>query len=274
MNKILLLLCLTTYSFTFGQEEEKSIYFPQEQIILTSCSNAADTNACIEQYFRELIIAKLSEKKSLKLISKLKKDTLFVGARLTFNPNQTLDKEKSHTWISGKKLKEKLNPVLNSIFLELDIQKIINQKTPLISYHNFGYKFFIQKNGKETKLHLIAKDKKYSGGVVEKVPVFPGCENLNNKNARMCFNKQMQAHIRQHFRYPDRAQKMKIQGRVSIMFKINKEGNVSDIRTRGPHKLLEEEAIRIIKLIPKCEPGLINGKPTPIPFAIPITFRL
>ncbi|WP_298506025.1 energy transducer TonB [uncultured Maribacter sp.] len=271
--QLLSILFFTLSNLVFSQNKDSSIYFPQEQIILENCSDATDTNECLVTYFQESVNNKLHEKKYLKLISKQKKDTVYVGARLVFNPDQSLNKDNSYTWISGKKL-QKLDPVINAIFLNTNIKEIANKKTPLISYHNLWYKFYIRKNGKETKLHPIPNKKKYTGGVVEKVPVFQGCENLTNKDARVCFNNQMEAHIRQHFRYPNKAQKMRLQGRVSIMFKINEEGTISNIKTKGPHKILEEEAIRIIKLIPKCEPGLINGKPTPIPFSIPISFRL
>lgn len=274
MRKILVPLCLTICSFIFGQEEEESIYFPQEQIILTNCSTITDTNECLTTYFEELASTTLREKKALKLISKLKKDTVFVGARLVFNPNQTLDKEKSNGWVSGKKLKEKLDSQIASIFLNLPIEKIINQKAPHESYHNFSYKYLIQKNGKEITLTYVPDEEKYTGGIVENFPVFPGCENLYNNETRKCFNKQMQAHIGENFRYPKQAQKKKIQGRVSIIFKINEEGIVSNIRKRGPNEILEEEAVRIIKLIPKCKPGLKNGVPTKFSYSIPITFKL
>jgi hypothetical protein len=58
------------------------------------------------------------------------------------------------------------------------------------------------------------------------------------------------------------------------MFRIDENGNVSDIKTRGPHPILEAETIRIIKLFPKCIPGKLNGKPKQTPFAVPLTFKL
>ena len=106
--------------------------------------------------------------------------------------------------------------------------------------------------------------------MVEEAPVFPGCEN--DADPRDCFRQMMQRHISKNFRYPQEAQEQGIQGRVSIMFTIDQDGNISNIRKRGPDKLLENEAVRIISLLPKMTPGRQEGKPANVPFSIPITF--
>lgn len=273
--KLFLFICSVTANFISAQDKDTSIYFPQEQLILAECSDAEDKNTCLINYINSLLTVKLQEKKSLKAISKHKKDTLYISARLVFSKDGTLNKEKSNAGISGKKLKKELETTIENLFFNLEFTEIVHQKTPpLTSNHHFNFKYYIQKNGAQTSLKLIPNKDKYDGGEIEKFPVFPGCENLQDKEARICFNKQIQAHITRNFRYPVRAQKMKLQGKVSILFKINKEGEVSNIRTRGPFKTLEEEAIRIIKLIPKCQPGQVNGETKATPYSIPITFKL
>lgn len=108
--------------------------------------------------------------------------------------------------------------------------------------------------------------------VIEDVPVFPGCEGASDKRA--CFNEMMQQHIRKNFRYPEIAQEMGIQGRVNVMFTIQKDGSIGNIRYRGPDKNLEAEALRIIEKLPKMTPGKQRGRPVRVPFSIPITFKL
>ncbi|PKA97668.1 TonB family protein [Flavobacteriaceae bacterium MAR_2009_75] len=108
--------------------------------------------------------------------------------------------------------------------------------------------------------------------VVEEVPIFPGCENA--ADPRACFQKKIQRHISKNFRYPEEAQKQGIQGRVSVMFTINEDGSITNIRKRGPHPLLEEETERIIARLPKMTPGVHEGKAVKVPFSIPITFKL
>ena len=107
---------------------------------------------------------------------------------------------------------------------------------------------------------------------VNQVPVFPGCEN--EEDQRACFQKSIQRHISKNFRYPEEAQKLGLQGRVAIMFTMNTEGNIVNIKTRGPHKLLEDEALRIISRIPNVQSGEHKGKKVNVPFSIPITFKL
>ncbi len=108
--------------------------------------------------------------------------------------------------------------------------------------------------------------------VIEDVPVFPGCEDAKDKRA--CFQEMMQKHIRKHFRYPEIAQEMGVQGRVAVMFTIDKDGSISNVRLRGPDKNLEKEAERIISKLPKMTPGKQRGRAVRVPFSIPITFRL
>ncbi len=108
--------------------------------------------------------------------------------------------------------------------------------------------------------------------VIEDVPVFPGCEGSSNKKA--CFQEMMQKHIRKNFRYPEIAQEMGIQGRVAVMFTIQKDGSIGNIRMRGPDKNLEAEAMRIIQKLPKMTPGKQRGRAVKVPFSIPINFKL
>ncbi len=108
--------------------------------------------------------------------------------------------------------------------------------------------------------------------VIEHVPVFPGCENESDKRA--CFNKMMQKHIVKNFRYPELEKEMGIQGKVNIMFEIQEDGSIGNVRMRGPNKNLEKEAARIIDKLPKMTPGKQRGNPVRVPFSIPITFKL
>lgn len=107
---------------------------------------------------------------------------------------------------------------------------------------------------------------------IEEVPVFPGCEN--EKDKRACFGEKIQQHVRKVFRYPELEQEMGIQGKVNVMFDINKDGTIGNIRKRGPNGNLEDEAVRIIKKLPKMTPGKQRDKNVKVSFSIPITFRL
>ena len=135
-------------------------------------------------------------------------------------------------------------------------------------YKNFSRSFG---KGKDWKAAL-RKSNIVPFSLIEEVPVFPGCENEADKRA--CFQSMMQRHISKNFRYPQEAQQKGIQGRVNLMFTIDEQGNIVNIRRRGPDKLLEDEAVRIISLLPKMTPGKYERKPAKVPFSIPIYFKL
>ncbi|MCL5128811.1 MULTISPECIES: energy transducer TonB [unclassified Algibacter] len=109
--------------------------------------------------------------------------------------------------------------------------------------------------------------------VIEDVPVFPGCEGLSKKQTKDCFQKKMQEHVVKNFTYPQTALDMGIQGRVSVVFIIDTDGNTTNIRSRGPDKVLEKEAERIIGKLPKMKPGKQRGKPVKVAYAVPIFFK-
>lgn len=109
--------------------------------------------------------------------------------------------------------------------------------------------------------------------VIEYVPVFPGCESLQTQAERKeCFNRKVQEHIKENFSYPPAALEMGISGRVYLQFVIDSNGRVTNIQKRGPDKLLEKEAERIIASLPKVKPGEQRGKPVSVKYSIPINF--
>ena len=134
------------------------------------------------------------------------------------------------------------------------------------------FKITADTNSRKHELVNASDDIAVPFAVVEEVPVFPGCEN--ETDPRACFQAKMQKHIAKNFRYPEEAQKLGIQGRVNLMFMIDPQGDITGLRIRGPHKLLEEEAARIISLLPKMKPGKHRGKAVRVPFSMPITFKL
>ena len=110
--------------------------------------------------------------------------------------------------------------------------------------------------------------------IIEDVPLFPGCERVTKSDRRNCFQKKMNQHIAWNFRYPEQAVLSGIQGRVFVMFTIGKDGSIINIRTRGPSRILEDEAKRIITKLPQMTPGRKRGRAIRFPFSIPIDFKL
>lgn len=112
--------------------------------------------------------------------------------------------------------------------------------------------------------------------VIEDVPVFPGCEGVEKSKRLDCFMEQMAKHIKKNQQYPERAMEDGIQGRVSVLFIIDKDGSISNVQVKGPKggELLEKEAKRVIEKLPKFKPGMQRGKPVKVKYSQPITFKL
>ena len=84
----------------------------------------------------------------------------------------------------------------------------------------------------------------------------------------------MQKHISRNFKYPEIAQEMGIQGRVFVTFIIDEFGEVKNIRTKGLDQSLQNEAYRIIKKLPKMQPGKLKGIAVSVEYSRPIIFKL
>ena len=119
-------------------------------------------------------------------------------------------------------------------------------------------------------------DEEVPFAVIEDVPVFPGCEGVAKNKRLDCFMEQMAKHIKKNQQYPERAMEDGIQGRVSVLFVIDKDGGISNVQVRGPKggELLEKEAQRVIEKLPKFKPGMQRGKPVKVKYSQPITFKL
>ncbi len=76
-------------------------------------------------------------------------------------------------------------------------------------------------------------------------------------------------------KYPKKARKKGIEGTVHVKFIVNKEGNVVDARvSKSVHTLLDNEAIRVAKLLKGFTPGYHDGKKVKVWFTLPVRFQL
>lgn len=113
-------------------------------------------------------------------------------------------------------------------------------------------------------------------GVIEKVPLYPGCEYVYGNSARKnCMSTNIARFVNANFN-TNIAVEHGLTGRqrISVIFKIGKDGNVFKVRARAPHPALEDEAIRVIKLLPKLKPGFQRGEPVIVPYSLPILFQV
>jgi protein TonB len=158
------------------------------------------------------------------------------------------------------------------------------KKTTLFLFLLFQISSFSQEEPKEPIKMPLAKedgkeDSELSFAYIEEVPLFPGCEEVERNKRLNCFQAKMSEHIQNNFKYPREARRKNIQGRVLVMFIINREGIVENIIAKGPDdcedcEILEKEAIRIMSKLPQMTPGKQKGKPVKVKYSQPLNFKL
>jgi len=112
--------------------------------------------------------------------------------------------------------------------------------------------------------------------VIENVPIFPGCKGSNSQ-LRACFSDQIAKFVAEKFNIELASDLGLVPGsiqKIFVVFKIDKNGNITDINARAPHKKLQEEAIRVINLLPKMTPGMQRGRPVGVKYGLPIVFKV
>lgn len=81
--------------------------------------------------------------------------------------------------------------------------------------------------------------------------------------------------LSENLQYPERAQKNDIQGRVTVQFVVSADGSIGDVTVlKGIDEDLDNEAIRVVKSMPKWEPGKVDGQAVKTYFRLPLSFRL
>lgn len=99
--------------------------------------------------------------------------------------------------------------------------------------------------------------------VAEEMPQFPGGMG------------KLMDYLSKNMQYPAEAQKQKIQGRVVVQMVVDAEGNVTNPRIlRSENPLLDKEALRLMKEMPKWTPGKQNGKAVAVKYTLPVMFKL
>ncbi len=132
-------------------------------------------------------------------------------------------------------------------------------------YVNLGAR---NRSGAVLKAKEIIKDETPKGGnkvfdVVEQMPEFPG-----GKSALLNW-------ISNNIHYPAVAEENGIQGRVVCSFVVEEDGSITDVKVvRSVDPLLDKEAVRVLRSMPKWKPGKQKGVPLRVKYTAPVTFGL
>ncbi|MBO4379566.1 MAG: energy transducer TonB [Muribaculaceae bacterium] len=97
---------------------------------------------------------------------------------------------------------------------------------------------------------------------VDQMPEFPG-----GMPAMIDF-------LHANLKYPDDAIKQNIGGRVMVMFVVETDGSLSNVRVaKTVFPSLDAEAVRVVKTMPKWEPGKDKGRQVRVNYILPIVFK-
>ncbi|MEJ8758573.1 energy transducer TonB [Pontibacter sp. H259] len=107
----------------------------------------------------------------------------------------------------------------------------------------------------------VIEEKPYD--YVEQMPAFPGGEAELNK------------WVAKNTRYPTQAQRAGIEGLVVVSFVVGKDGSISEVKVlKSLGSGTDEEAMRVVKAMPKWNPGKQNGRSVPVRYTYPFRFQI
>ena len=120
---------------------------------------------------------------------------------------------------------------------------------------------------REHKEEIIVEEKKPEKEVVfravEQMPQFPGGDA------------ELMKFLRNNIVYPAMAQENNVQGKVIVQFVVTKTGDIGEVKVvKSVDRDLDNEAVRLVKKLPKFIPGRMNGQAVNVWYTLPVQFKL
>ncbi len=110
---------------------------------------------------------------------------------------------------------------------------------------------------------------------VKNMPHYKSCASGNNFERDRCTRKMFDRKIREAFVYPDIAQEMGLEGIVYVQFVVSATGKVEKVKViKGPHKYLNDAAIKAVQKLPPLIPGKQLDKPVSLVYTVPVKIVL
>lgn len=110
---------------------------------------------------------------------------------------------------------------------------------------------------------VVAQKNQQVFDVVEQMPEYPG-------GIQALFE-----YLQQNVKYPEDAEKQKIEGRVIATFVVETDGSINNVEVAKPaFPSLDAEAVRVLSAMPKWNPGMQSGKVVRVKYTVPINFSL
>jgi len=235
-------------------------------------ANAEERQACANQelmlyIYENLVYPKAAKEAGVEGMPVLKliigKDGAITDFSITRSANEALDAEvlrvaqqmqQEITWVPGVQRGRKVN-----VALQLPIR------------------FKLDSPPEEATDAEVSGDEVFK--IVEEMPRFPGCEELEEPQAReKCAQKRLLEFVYQNIKYPKTAKDAGTEGTVVVSLIIGPDGQVREYTiVRSVTPVLDEEVLRIAQLLQQeitWTPGVQDGKKVAVEFNLPVSFRL
>lgn len=277
MPRFLIILCLILGNLptVLSQNEDNTSSFGSSLVYCNNIKMDEARLSCYSEYVNKKIKASLNE--NLSNLKMARTDTLSVSYKVTYN-------EWGYSLFSGL---EVLNPaaaeVVESTLSKLEDVKPFTKPSGeafAVSYTS-ERNYYLNNEGILDDLRS-SMDLQLDGpadvpfATIENVPVYPGCTGDNNLYLKRCMSGKIQEFVEQNFNM-EMIKSLNLpprRYRIAVQFKVDREGNVVDIRSRADREELENEAIRVVSGLPKMKPGRQRGKEVGVLYALPIIFEI
>ncbi len=227
-------------------------------LLYTSCNDGietdVDSNASIEQ--------------------------LKANAKKATHDFNSYSKSTAGTEILSKEQYAKLSELTYLMFkAQYDLEKATIGETGEFTIENRNYEDYLKARKAsiaETNSYETVEQDALEFKMIDKAPVFPGCEGeATLEDLKYCFTQSIAKHVNKNFNIK-LAEELDLVGvqKIFAKFIVNKNGEIKDMQIRAPHPQLEAEVIRVLTLLPKFTPAEKDGKPVSVKYMLPITFKI
>jgi len=105
---------------------------------------------------------------------------------------------------------------------------------------------------------------------------YEGCEHIKNADAQFeCFNNKLGSYLADAYIYPEAARTLGVEGKIYVNFVVEADGSITNVKVvKGLDALLDAEAVRAVRSLPKMIPATYDGKPVRIQYTVPINASL
>ena len=241
-------------------------------LIYTSCSVQNELTNLSTDLSEYTVQVNLNEGISEDISKKRDRYQAFLKAHSEYVSWVNLDKESRIVTYSIHSGEEKVPEGFSKIKVDF------SDGTFYDSYVNSPKSFQMNQSKESYQTNKYLNNADVPFAVIDQVPIFPGCEDLSSEaEKKKCMSAKISEFVAKKFN-TEKASELGLKGRqrINIIFKINRDGNIStdEISARAPHIDLEEEAIRVISELPRMIPGEHKGEKVAVPYSLPIIFQV